>query len=147
MNSTLGSTTEWKYIVTSTDPTVEFHPSPVPFHLTNHNNSLANALQSRIDQQAKDLLPPSIVGGVEILHYLQSFLSPTITSSTESSLRNQVSNPKRPYHETPMEYYLRIIESQRKLNRQGIKLDVSTNSFARGLLVPHQKDKNSKIFF
>ena len=100
-----------------------------------------------MDAKAKALIPTSLSGGVEILNHLRHIFTPKLTPSVEKDLRTQVTSPRRRYHESPLDFYFRIIEVQKQLCLSNIHLSVSPYLYALGLVVKRQKDKKGEVVF
>ena len=146
--SALLNSAEWSKLVHTTVPTVSFIPTPVPPYLSTYNASLALAIRSKLDDAAKVFLPPHVTGGLEMIQCLESAFNTTITPFDEHNQPNQLCNPCRCLWETPLQYYTRLVQIQRKLQEKGTTIPIKPFSFTCGLVVNSQKStKTGKPFY
>ena len=134
----LSANPQWAGLVVNTKP-AEFIPSPAPTQLLDANRILYSALNSAMDDDAKDLIDDNILGGLELLESLTKTFSPTLTVAQKQLYLNEILNPKRFSTESPIQYYLRIKNKQRILDAMGEHHHISPTSYILGLNNVKQK--------
>ena len=94
-----------------------------------------------MDTAARRLLPRNNIGGIEVLHFLDSVFTPHMADWELEEHKQTLTSPQRKIVETPLRYFLRLQETQSNLHNHGHIVDI----FIKGLIVNKTKDRNNNI--
>ena len=136
----------WKnFVITSNPP--EFIKAPVPQQLEDADRALFAAMKSRMDSNAKKLVPSGTCGGIQLMEDLTAACQPTLSDMNILTITGQLTNPRRYASETPQEYLFRLQQQQQMLAQQNIQVNISPLVYVKGLVVQKQVLTSDKVAF
>mmetsp|Transcript_15659 Transcript_15659/g.22286 ORF Transcript_15659/g.22286 Transcript_15659/m.22286 type:complete len:124 (+) Transcript_15659:365-736(+) len=98
-------------------------------------------MKSRMDINAKKLIPTGTNGGINLMEKLTKACQPTLSDMGVLNLTNQLTNLHCYASETPQEFYFRLQQLQQMSAHQNMHVSISPLASLRTKLLPrHQKN-------